>query len=56
MADSKSPLKFIFLDEEEQSNSRGSDDICGTSADESAEQPFVEEEYVLSLDFHLFIL
>ncbi|VDK76079.1 unnamed protein product [Litomosoides sigmodontis] len=35
-------------EEDEQSYSRGSDEACGTSADESAEQPFAEEECVSS--------
>ncbi|KAL3994071.1 ATP-utilizing chromatin assembly and remodelling N-terminal family protein [Acanthocheilonema viteae] len=37
-------------EEEEQSYGRGSDDACDTSADESTEQPFVEEEFELPSD------
>lgn len=41
---------YFFLEDEDQSNSRGSDDAYGTSADEYPEQPIVEEEYALLLD------
>uniref|UniRef100_A0AAF5RW45 Bromodomain containing protein n=1 Tax=Wuchereria bancrofti TaxID=6293 RepID=A0AAF5RW45_WUCBA len=37
-------------EEEEQSYSRGSDDACGTSADEFSEQPLAEEEFELPSD------
>ncbi|MCP9261431.1 Bromodomain adjacent to zinc finger domain protein 1A [Dirofilaria immitis] len=38
------------MEEEEQSYSRGSDDACGTSADEFVDQPFIEEEFELPAD------